>query len=207
MTRTDGPTRRGRLMLLGLIGVFLVPAAIAWTLYFSGWRPPATGNHGELLNPPERLELPAHESLAGPASGADEVDVRGKWTLLHEFAGPCADPCRERLRETRQVRRALAQDADRAQRILLLAAGTEPPDDRLLERHADLHVIRLNEAGGDLRPGGRDGVPELSLVETRGFRMMRLTGVEAGAILDDLKHLLRLSNVDLERLDGLSERD
>lgn len=207
MTPTDSQTRRGRRALLLVVALFLVPAAIAWTLFFSGWRPATTSNHGELLEPPVQLEVPAMTRVAGPASEDGPPDLRGKWTMLMTLQGRCDSDCSQRLRETRQIRRALAQNTDRAQRVLVVAEGNQPPDESLLERHRDLYVVTTDGTGWT-RPPETAGPVSLSLVDTRGYQMMRYhEPFEASGMLDDLRHLLRLSNVDIERLDGLSDRD
>ncbi|SEO91340.1 hypothetical protein [Aquisalimonas asiatica] len=203
MTRNDKAQMwRGRRALLLLLALFLLPAAIAWTLFFSGWRPPATSNHGELLDPPVQVEASGLTPIAGPGG---VPGFRGQWTMLVALQGPCEQTCQDRLRETRQVRRALAQNIDRAQRVLILEAEDHAPSEAFLERHPDLHVV----TGGAEWARGADA-PEvaLSLIDSRGFRMMEYgEPFSPSGMLDDMKHLLRLSNVDIERLDGLSDRD
>ncbi len=207
MPPVDARTRRGRRQLLLVLAVFFVPAAIAWTLFFSGWRPPATSNHGELLDPPTRLEVPTMERLAGPDDDNGAPTLRGKWTMLMTLEGDCDADCETRLRETRQVRRALAQNADRAQRILVLEAGAAPPDDGVLDRHRDLHVV-TTESLEWARAPETDAPVALSLVDSRGYQMMHYREpFEPAGMLEDLRHLLRVSNIDIERLDGLSDRD
>ena len=206
MPPIDSRTRRGRRSLLLLLAVFFVPAAIAWTLFFSGWRPPATSNHGDLLDSPVQLDVPAMERLAGPGDTSGPPELRGRWTMLMTLREPCDDGCVERLRETRQIRRALAQNADRAQRVLVIGEGAEPPESGLLERHRDLHVVRTEDTDWT-SPPQTDASVALSLVDTRGYQMMRYgEPFDAAGMLDDLRHLLRLSNIDIERLDGLQER-
>lgn len=207
MPPIDRRTRRGRRSLLLLLAAFFVPMGIAWILFFTGWRPAATSNHGDLLDTPVQLETPAMERLAGPGDTDGPPELRGKWTMLMTLQGACDADCEQRLRETRQVRRALAQNSDRAQRVLVLGEGTQPPDDGLLQRHGDLHVVRTQ--GTDwTRPPRTDAPVALSLVDSRGYQMMYYgEPFDASGMLDDLRHLLRLSNIDIERLDGLTDRE
>ncbi|WP_290648730.1 hypothetical protein [Aquisalimonas sp.] len=203
MTQRDEQTRRGRRMLLLLLAVFVVPAAVAWTLFFSGWRPATTSNHGELLDTPTRLNPPELRQMVGPGDD-NALDFRGKWTMLMVSRGPCEDACVERLRATRQIRLALAQHTDRAQRVLVLPEGVDPPPEAVLARHRDLYVV----AGPTDWVGNGNEALSLSLADTRGYRMMRYSDpFEPSGMLADMKHLLRLSNIDIERLDGLSEQD
>lgn len=205
MTPNDHRTRRGRRLLLLLVLLFLVPPAIAWTLYFSGWRPASTSNHGELLDPPVRLEAPDLKRVAGPDPGT--LDLRGEWTLLMTLNGTCREVCMERLRQTRQIRLALAEDARRLQRVLVVPEHGTPPTERQLLAQEDLHVVTTRSLEWTRTP--RDGeVVSISLVDTRGFQMMRYAQpLNPSGMLEDLRHLLRLSNSELETLDGLSDRD
>lgn len=46
--------RANRTLVL-VLGLLLLPFAVAGTLYAVGWHPAGTGNHGELLSPPRAL--------------------------------------------------------------------------------------------------------------------------------------------------------
>lgn len=189
--------------LILLFASFLVPAAIAWTMFFTGWYPSGTGNHGDLIQPPHHLEGELREA---DGTVVDRNQFRGRWTILMVQDGACAEACIERLDETRRVRLALAQNADRVRRVLVLPAGAEPPPDGVLEENQDLRVVfGDNPIPQAQRP---DGSVSLSLLDTRAYRMMAYPEpLDAGGLLQDLKKLLRLSNIDLERLQGLSEDD
>ncbi|MCK8516920.1 hypothetical protein M0534_11375 [Methylonatrum kenyense] len=189
--------------LILLFASFLVPAAIAWTMFFTGWHPSGTANHGDLIQPPHHLEGELRD-IDGAA--VDRNRFRGRWTILMVHDGACAEACIERLRETRQVRLALAQNADRVRRVLVLPAGAEPPENAVLEDNQDLRVVFGENPIPDAAHGG-NGM-SLSLMDTRAYRMMAYPEpLDAGGLLQDLKKLLRLSNIDLERLQGLSEDD
>lgn len=205
MTPDDHRTRRGRRLLLLLMVLFLIPPAIAWTLYFSGWRPATTSNHGELLDPPVRLDVPELSLVAGPDAAAP--DLRGEWTLLMTLNGTCGETCMERLRQTRQIRLALAEDARRLQRVLVVPEEGTAPTDRQLLAQEDLHVVTSRSLEWTRTPRDDEAL-SMSLVDTRGFQMMRYAQpVNPSGMLEDLRHLLRLSNSELETLDGLSDRD
>lgn len=203
-TKPDARTRSGRRKFLAILGLFLVPPAIAWTLYFSGWQPGSTGNHGELVDPPVQLEVPGLEVVTAPGD-TEPPDLRGDWTLLLTLNAPCQERCLEQLRATRQVRTALAEDAGRLQRVLVVPADGTPPAERQLFGHADLHVVRAPAL--DWTQTARDGeAVSVSLVDTRGFQMMRYqTPLDASGLLSDLRHLMRLSNRELEELNDFPE--
>ncbi len=188
---------RGRWPLILVLAIFFVPAGIAWTLFFTGWVPDATGNHGELLEP-HQLQAVIVDADGQPVPSSR---FRGKWTILHIPAGACEADCHAKLVDTRQVRLALAQNADRTQRVLLLPEGTPVPE--VMAEHRDLTVFWLT---GAPLPEGAPAPGAVSLIDSRGYRMMRYPEpLNASGLLADLKHLIRLSNIDLERLHGLSE--
>ncbi|MCC5858790.1 MAG: hypothetical protein JJT90_11585 [Ectothiorhodospiraceae bacterium] len=195
---TERSSRRsGRWPLILVLAIFFVPAGIAWTLFFTGWVPDSTGNHGELLEP-HQLQPVIVDADGQPVTASR---LRGKWTMLLLQSGPCGADCQSRLVDTRQVRLALAQNADRTQRVLILPEGEAPPAG--MDAHRDLQVYW---ATGPVLPEGAPAAGAVSLLDSRGYRMMRYAEpLDAGGLLSDLKHLIRLSNIDLERLHGLSE--
>lgn len=202
---TGAERRRIPWALILLLASFLVPAAVAWTLFFSGWTPPGTGNHGDLVQPPHHLEGELRTVAGEPVTNSD---LRGHWTMLVLSDGPCAETCAERLDQTRRVRLALAQNADRVRRVLVLPPEAPLPADTLLEAHGDLTIYHGRGLLPEDTGAASDNGLHVSVLDTRAYRMMAYPEpLDAGGLLQDLKHLLRLSNVDLERLQGLSEDD
>lgn len=196
--------RKGRPWpLIILMVAFLLPAAIAWTLFFSGWQPNSSDNRGQLVSPPHRLEGHFLNQAGMPV---DPDVLRGKWTLFVVNRGPCESDCQERLVQTRQVRLALGQDADRTRRVLVLPEHAPGLNEQQKAAHRDLTVYR----GADVVPaaGGlnADAPLQVSVMDTRGYRMMAYPEpFEPGDLLHDMEKLLRLSNIDLEHLHALSE--
>lgn len=194
-----------RATLILVLVCFFGPASIAWTLFFSGWVPGSTSNHGSLLKPPHRLQAPLLDETGAPLS---DSELRGRWSMLLVSNGACDDLCLDRLSALRQVRLALAQNMDRARVVLVLPAGTEAPSEVLA---ADDDVMAVYWTDQPAFPEGdpaRDAALSLSLVDTRGYRMMRYDEPFApSGMLADMKKLLKISNLDLERLQGLSEDD
>ncbi|QEL63843.1 hypothetical protein OTERR_03670 [Oryzomicrobium terrae] len=98
---TPAPARSSRRPLWLVAGVFLLPLALGWGLFFLGWQP--TGQpHGALLQPPQPL----------PAALAAD-DARGRWQVLLVGRGPCASDCLAARRALTQLRATLGKYADR----------------------------------------------------------------------------------------------
>ncbi|RLJ67973.1 hypothetical protein [Sulfurisoma sediminicola] len=86
--------------LLLLLALSLLPIAIGAGLYFFGWQPGKTANHGTLITPPVAVGLDG---------------VKGKWSLLLVGDSGNAD----RLDELRRVRVVLAKEWQRTQHLAL----------------------------------------------------------------------------------------
>jgi hypothetical protein len=183
------PRQKGRRALLLLALVFFGPLAVAITIYFSdfAWRPAATTEHGVLFQPPPRI---ADHALA-PAG-----QLEGKWSLIYLGEGACNDACREALTTMRQVRLALAQDADRVQRVFFPTGA--PPDPAYLQaEHSGLLVTR-DDAGvaafAATVGAHRDG--EIFLADPRRNLVLRYpTGTAMRDIHKDLQRLLKVSRI------------
>jgi len=90
--------------ILLVLTLSLLPIAIGAGLYFFGWKPSTTANHGTLITPPIAL---------------DGDGLKGKWSLALIGGTACAASCSERLDELRRVRVVLAKQWQRTQHLRL----------------------------------------------------------------------------------------
>lgn len=181
--------RRARLGIILVFLAFFGPLGFATWLYFSGWQPSGTVNHGELMVPPGDVSDVALKTVAG-APLAD-VALTGLWSMVVVVSGTCAEECETNLYNTRQVRLALGKDRGRVQRFLLLNNGGPATDNgQWADQHPDLTVATLPESDFLAQPG------YVLLVDPLGNMMMRYApGYESKGILEDLKRLLKLSEI------------
>lgn len=202
--------RRQRRLLIALALLFFAPLGLAFYLYYGPgtWHPGGHVNAGELIQPAR--PLPA---AALPLWGSGTTDpnfLKHKWTFLYVLTGPCAEHCRSRLYDTRQVRLALDRDMDRVQRVFI--ADPECCDAQFVhEQHPDLITIRAGAAAAPLLAllPGRDSVtvetaagsndaraPRVYLIDPLGNLMMSYpANAKAKGMLEDMKRLLRLSSI------------
>jgi hypothetical protein len=194
--------RRQRRLLIVLALMFFAPLGLAFYLYYGHgtWHPGGHVNAGDLIQPARPLP-----SLSLPLWDAGTTDpnfLKHKWTFLYVAAGPCAEACRTRLYDTRQVRLALDRDMDRVQRVFV--ADPDCCDARWLhEQHPDLVTIRAGAAVTPLLAllPGRDGAtfaaaPRVYLIDPLGNLMMSYAAdAKAKGMLEDMKRLLRLSSI------------
>lgn len=119
--RPNVATRRARRQLLLLAAIFSLPVLIAYALYFSGWRPEASGNYGELVQPPRPLPGLTLQTLDGKTLRLSEL--QGKWTLLMFGNAECPAPCAATLDK---IHRIILAQGNKAERVRAVFVVTDP---------------------------------------------------------------------------------
>jgi hypothetical protein len=194
--------RRQRRLLVVLALIFFAPLGLAFYLYYGpgSWHPGGHVNAGELIQPARPLPLVALP-LWGSGTTAPNF-LKHKWTFLYVLTGPCADHCRSRLYDTRQVRLALDRDMGRVQRVFIADPGCCDAQ-FVREQHPDLITIRATAAAAPLVAllPGQDAssdaqAPRVYLIDPLGNLMMSYPAdAKAKGMLEDMKRLLRLSSI------------
>jgi hypothetical protein len=102
-----------------LVMLFALPALAAWFFYFNPqWLPQGRTNHGELIDPPRAIgSLKLQTAEAGVF---DWSPLKDQWTMTIVAEGGCDDHCIEQLIKVRQIRRAMAANRQRIERLLIL---------------------------------------------------------------------------------------
>jgi hypothetical protein len=190
--------RRQRRLLIGLALLFFAPLGLAFYLYYGHgtWHPGGHVNAGELVTPVRPLPALALPLLR--EGNTDPNFLKGKWTLLYVDGRDCAESCRRRLYDTRQIRLALDRDMNRVQRVLVAEDGC--CDARFLhDEHPDLIAIRATPTAAPLLallPGRDSAAPRVYLIDPLGNLMMFYApDVPSKGMLEDMKRLLRLSSI------------
>ncbi|MCE0914451.1 MULTISPECIES: hypothetical protein [unclassified Pseudomonas] len=183
----DAPDRRkprGRLQLLLILFVVLGPMILATFMYkLKFWVPEGRSYHGVMIGNGEgRVDI-----------GIDARDER--WQLLVSTPEACAEECRQLVYLARQIQVGLGRDASRASHALAAAQplaadyqaqlGREYPQLQRYPLDAQRYVQKVGEAG-----------PQLWIVDPHGNLVLRYDAkVNGKHVLDDLRHLLKLSNI------------
>jgi cytochrome oxidase Cu insertion factor (SCO1/SenC/PrrC family) len=115
------PRTAGRRKFVLLVALFAAPLAIAYTLYFSGWRPQSLRVRGELLEPARPVGDASLRALDGQPASLGLL--RGKWNLVYFGAAECLKPCRDNLYKMRQVVVSLGEDAERVNRVFIVTGS------------------------------------------------------------------------------------
>jgi hypothetical protein len=174
---------RAKFTLLVLVAALPIVVAYIAFFHFPHWIPTGTTNKGSLISPP----------VSGEALSVELAGLNA-WTLLQPIGERCGQGCERMLYLSRQVVVGLGKDATRVRRIVLVE-GEAPStlESQLGAEHPDVSLIQ-----GDL--GLLDQVtvkrPVLFLMDPHGNVMMYYHIENAGKpMLNDLKHLLRISNI------------
>jgi hypothetical protein len=185
-------------MLAGLGGLFLLPLAAAfWVYYGTDWRPLGHVNHGELITPARPLP-DAHPAAAFEAETVPAQLFHQKWSLVYVGDGQCGDTCRQALYVMRQTRLSLNNEMTRVERVFLVTSGCCARD-FLMREHPGLVVLNATDgSANDLLNAfpAEDREQSLFVVDPLGNLMMRFdTRQKPKGLLEDLKKLLSLSHI------------
>lgn len=180
---------RSRMLLLIIAAIAFVPLFIAsFVFFFFPELVPGTSNQGTLIQPPIQVNDP-------------KLGIPGKWVMLISVEAECDATCERVLYLSRQVRIALGKDASRTQRVLLTAGSLSRNFlDLLAREHAQVTIVSLDRDTADtLRSLVKDdsaGGPVVFLMDPNGNIMMYYLSSQGGKpMLDDLKHLLKVSSI------------
>lgn len=203
MTHPHLPRINPRLILVLLGVVFLSGAIISTALYFGGWRPKQTKNHGELVQP----ALPTVDVPLTTLDGAPVAfhSLKGKWSLLYFGTADCPKPCQENLYKMRQIIAAQGKEAGRVRQVFIV---TDAPAPEALKRTQMENPALLTMTGKPDRmsalaaqfqlPAGTplDGLYRIYVMDPLGnFMMSYPPDADARKMRKDLTLLLKVSQI------------
>lgn len=189
----EDPVKRGRLQLVLLISVFLLPLVGSAVAYLFHWSTGHRSNYGALIEP---HQVPQSTLLEAGGHQVSLDDLRGKWILLQFDAPACDTRCERKLYTMRQVRKALGPDESRVDRVWILSTPGQPAP-RLLQAIAGTHVLRSTDpAFATAFPAPGDVREHIYLIDPRGNLMLRFPpNADPSLVIKDLKRLLAYSAI------------
>ena len=184
---TTTSSHGGRIKFISITMVAVSPILLASAMYFifPEWIPSATTNEGELITPPiQSIKVNA------------QLTKNEKWVLIQPGEFECDAACRQMLYLSHQIVAGLGKDKTRIERVLLAPSGISGAFREVLARQdPELRVITQQIELQPLR-SRITTAPTLFLMDPQGNIMMFYTLEKAGKpMLNDLKYLLRLSNI------------
>jgi cytochrome oxidase Cu insertion factor (SCO1/SenC/PrrC family) len=193
----------GRRRLLLLAALFMLPVFVAYGLYYGGWRPSSTANHGELLQPARPVKDAALTLLSGESIRFSHW--HGKWTLLLFSTAECLKPCERNFNNIRQIIAAQGKEAHRVRGVLVVTDGKALDWLRYaIKDYPDMQVVIGSQAAVNslaqqfVLPAGSplDKLNGVYLVDPSGnFMMSYPANADPTGINKDLKRLLRVSQI------------
>jgi hypothetical protein len=166
---------RPALKVAAILVVCAAPLVFGWLVTKERWVSGRTSNYGELLPP---------RPLAGPLA-----PLHGKWVLVTLDPASCGAHCERKLYIVRQVRRAQGRNAERVERLWLLADGGTPRAQLV----AALEGSRIAPADAALAAAFAGDY--IYLVDPRGNLMMRFPAEpDAKRMIEDLERLLKYTS-------------
>lgn len=176
---------RGRLQLILILLVVIGPMMLATGMYkLQFWVPESRSYHGEMIgNGQSRAEL---------GVAADE----SRWQLLVSTPGDCAVDCQQLVYLARQIQVGLGRDASRATHALAMAQPLADDYAALLQReYPQLQRYPLDLPSYTQGAQG-NGAAQLWIIDPHGNLVLRYDPrVKGKDVLNDLRHLLKLSNI------------
>lgn len=176
---------RGRLQLILILLVVVGPMFLATAMYkLQFWVPDGRSYHGEMIGD--------GKSRADLGVDADEQ----RWQLLVSAPKECGLDCQQLVYLARQIQVGLGRDASRASHAL---ATTQPLTGdyqaRLDREYPQLQRYPLNpDKYGAVSQGKQDA--QLWVIDPHGNLVLRYDArVKGKDVLNDLRHLLKLSNI------------
>ena len=187
----DRNRNRNRLMLVAIFAMFFGSMLVAGLLRFSGWRPAASKNHGEMLDPPGDLRQLTPQRIDGKAYAWNPV--ARTWRIALAPPATCTDQCEQLARDIDTVWRLFGKDADRVD-VLWLCASMPCALPANAPRPATLQLLQPDLAlrAGLPRADDAQGVP-VYVIDPNGFVVLRYApGADPAGLRADLAKLLKL---------------
>lgn len=183
--KTPANRRKGRLQLLLILLGVIGPMILATGMYkLQFWVPEGRSYHGELIgNGQTRADL-----------GVQAQEDR--WQLLVTAPKECSVDCQKLVYLARQVQIGLGRDAGRASHALAAAQPLNSDyDAKLTSEYPQLQRYPMDLTTFSKTTGDQT-VPQLWIIDPHGNLVLRYDPTVKGKdLLNDLRHLLKLSNI------------
>ncbi|WP_460132488.1 hypothetical protein [Pseudomonas sp. S1_E04] len=177
--------RKGRWQLLLILLMVIGPMVLATFMYkLQFWVPDSRSYHGEMIgNGQTRADIGVQ---------ADEQ----RWQLLVTAPTACATDCQQLVYLARQLQIGLGRDASRASHALASAQAVDAAyEAKLKTEYPQLQRYSL-DVSTFTKNAAAPGEAQLWIVDPHGNLVLRYDArVKGKDLLNDLRHLLKLSNI------------
>ena len=189
MAPGESSRRRGRGTLALIIAVCVIPFVASYLVYYL-WPPQSRMNYGILIDP---RPFPAARLERPDGTRFSIAELKGRWVMLHVDASACAEPCRRKLYQMRQVRLTQGREMSRIERVWLVR-DDGPVEPALLREYDGTHVARAGSGALPALPAERDAADHIYLIDPLGNLMLRFPqDADPSRMKKDLERLLKVS--------------
>ena len=191
MAPAESPPRRGMATLALILLVCALPLVASYLVYYL-WPPQSRMNYGTLIDP---RPFPAAPLAAFDGPRFSIAELRGRWVMLQVDSSGCAEPCRRKLYQMRQVRLTQGREIGRIERVWLVR-DDGPVEPGLLRDYDGTHIVRAGSAILSALPAEHDAADHIYLIDPLGNLMLRFPkDADPTLVKKDLDRLLKVSNV------------
>jgi hypothetical protein len=196
VTKHQNKQAAGRWKLFAVIAVCAAPLIISYLMYYV-IQPQSRTNYGALLDP-RAYPIPAlgATTLDGKPSGLDAW--KGKWIMLQINDADCAEACRKKLFEMRQLRLTQGKEMDRIERVWAIT-DNKPLDTMIMREYDGTRLLRVKpdaiKAWLPTEPGATVA-DHIYMIDPLGNLMMRFPkGADPNKMKRDISRLLKASRI------------
>jgi hypothetical protein len=186
----------GRWKLFLVVLVCASPMIASYLTYFV-IKPQSRTNYGELVDPRSH-PMPSLGSTSLDGKPTELDAYKGKWIMLQADSGECAEKCRTKLFQQRQLRLTTGKEMERIERVWLVT-DDKPVDTTLLREYDGTRVLRADPA--KLRQWlpveeGAGIADHVYMIDPLGNLMMRFPkNPDPNKMKKDISKLLRASSI------------
>lgn len=127
--------------MLGLLAICAAPLIASYLTYYV-IKPQSRTNYGTLIDP-RAYPIPRLETSTLDGKPVTLEAYKGKWIMLHVDNAACADECRKKMHDMRQLRLAQGKDMDRVERVWLIT-DKQPLETVLMREYDGTRMLRSN---------------------------------------------------------------
>ena len=196
---------RSRLTLFILVGIFIAPILGAYIVHkYKALQPTGSKSFGAIVTPARPLPEFNLKTIDGKVF--DLESIRRKWSYVYIIKSECGDACQLNLLKMRNARLAQGAEAQRVRYYLVFAKRPEQQSsiDEIVKVHPKLTILHGSESElktffESFKDAETDKVPtaqRVYMIDPIGNYMMYYSdGFESIGIMEDLKHLLKWSQI------------
>ena len=194
--QANKPQAQGRWKLFLIILVCASPLVASYlTSYVI--KPQSRTNYGALVDP-RNHPLPPLGATTLDGKPASLESYKGKWVMLQADSSDCAEACRNKLFQQRQLRLTQGKGMDRIERVWLVT-DDKPVDTVLLKEYDGTRVLRADPATLKQWLPVEEGAAltdHVYMIDPLGNLMMRFPkNPDPNKMKKDIAKLLRASSV------------